>query len=192
MSQRDWDDQALVAGLRRGDDEAVAEVFRRHGGRVKHYLHKRFPSLEEEAIYDVLVDAVIAVRETFDQERGTLGAWILLLAHQRAVRLLRQEARPWPTLAGDLVGGTAATQEPPGWLDQERADAVREALQGLSPLERAVMEADLEQEEPCVAEELARRLNVTPQAVYGARARARRKLRQRLRHWFPGLQGSAE
>lgn len=86
-------DAALVVGIGRWRQEALAEAYRRHAGAV-HALASRVlasRNLAEEVVQEVFLrlwnDA-----ERFDPDRGSLRSWLLAQAHGRAVDLLRSES----------------------------------------------------------------------------------------------------
>ena len=168
---------------------AWVERIRRHGGKVLAYLARRFPWLEESDRHDILVDAMIAFDRTYDANRGEEGPWLLLLAHQQVVQRWRSDRRRrlgLPLVTLDEGECEAEDRPPRSTLEQdELAEAVRVAMEGLAPVERAVIEADLEAGGTAEAEPLAAKLGVTRRAVYAARARARDKLARWLEEWAP-------
>jgi RNA polymerase sigma factor (sigma-70 family) len=184
------DDAKIAEMLVAGDEQGITELLTAYGGRVSGYLNKRFPSLDEAEIHDVLVDSVIAVGQSFDPQRGTLAAWFLFLAHQAAVDQLRKGKRRISTTPQVECPEQVAFTDPPldRLMRKERFEAVRDALDLLSETERAVVEADLEVDGTANAEGLAKQLGTTPDSVYAARRRARQKLVRRLGQvlGFPG------
>jgi RNA polymerase sigma-70 factor (ECF subfamily) len=174
------DDATIVRLLESGHEQGVVLLLERHGGRVASYLRRRFPSLTDDQLHDALVDAVLALRESYDPSRSHLGSWLLLLAHQKAVNRLRRRRRPQASDELDRV--VDHRQGPESRLEeQQQWEQLQEALAGLSSLERAVIEADLAGGQPANAEVLARQLKTTARSVYAARTRARQKLLQRHR-----------
>ncbi len=170
-------DAEILRLLQADQDRGVLLLLERHGGRVAGYLKGRFRSLDEHELHDVLVDALLALPNTYDAARGSLGPWLLLLAHQQAVLRTRRRKR-------DSGGnGTEAVDRGPGPEEtaqsRERLERLQQALDQLAPLEKAVMQADLEAGEAAPAEQLAERFNTTTRSVYNARTRARKKLLDR-------------
>ena len=86
---RDSEDAALVRLLCESDPQAVELLLQCHGDRVRGYLHRRFPSLDAAETYDILVDAILKLMETFDPQRGSPGGWLVFLAHRAAIDVLR-------------------------------------------------------------------------------------------------------
>jgi len=88
---------------------------------------------------------------------------------------------------GDLLPDPAALRPPDEAEAQERAAAVRAALAGLPPRERAILAArhGLDGEAPRTLQEIGHRLGLTRQAVQQAEVRALARLRlPALRHWL--------
>jgi RNA polymerase sigma factor (sigma-70 family) len=172
------DDSHLVQLVQEGDDLAVALILQVHGGRVQGYLRKRFPSFDDHDLHDVLVDAVLRLVRTYDADRGALGPWFLLLAHQAAVDLLRRGTTTRATVGlgaeHEVLDGRSSPESQ--MIGSERLQEVRRALTELSPLERAVIEADLDAGEAADARTLARMHNTSEGSIYAARRRARKKL----------------
>ena len=83
-------DEALVARLRAGDEEALRALHRRHAALV-FTVAARFvdSSTAEEIVQDVFV-TLWKKHETFDPERGSLRAWIVQIARRRALNELRR------------------------------------------------------------------------------------------------------
>jgi RNA polymerase sigma-70 factor, ECF subfamily len=86
-------DAALVVAIGRYQEAALAEVYRRHGGAV-HALAKRV--LRSEPLADDVTQEVFLSLwrepERFDAARGGLRTYLLTLAHNRAVDVLRSES----------------------------------------------------------------------------------------------------
>jgi RNA polymerase sigma-70 factor (ECF subfamily) len=85
-------DAELVLGIARGDQVALGELYRRHGGAVWG-LARRVTSdahAAEEVCQTVFMQ-VWTAPERFDPNRGTLRSYLLAQAHRRAVDLVRSE-----------------------------------------------------------------------------------------------------
>ena len=157
--------------------DSLAELLRKHGGKVAGHLRRRFPGLSEEERYDVLVDALLLFTRLYDANRGPAGPFLLLLAHHRAIDFLRTEPQRRPASAPWLEEVPSVDGPPERRLEQrERVDEIHEAIRRLSKMERLVVEADIEAGGAVNARRLARQLETTERAIYAARARAREKL----------------
>ena len=86
-------DAVLVVAIGRWREEALAEVYRRHGGAV-HGLARRVvgsDALADEVTQDVFVD-LWKRPERFDPGRGALRTFLLTSAHGKAVDVVRSES----------------------------------------------------------------------------------------------------
>jgi RNA polymerase sigma-70 factor (ECF subfamily) len=86
-------DASLVVSIGRWHEEALAEVYRRHGSAVYGLARRVLGSnnLAEEVTQDVFVD-LWRRPERFDPERGALRTFLLTKAHGKAVDIIRSEA----------------------------------------------------------------------------------------------------
>jgi RNA polymerase sigma-70 factor (ECF subfamily) len=95
----------------------------------------------EEVTSDVYLQVWRSASD-FDDKRGSVNAWLTMLARSRSIDRLRSRARArreeaLDTLT-DLPSGTE-TPESASWLGQQRA-RVRKALESLSPEQREAIE----------------------------------------------------
>ena len=129
----------LMARIAGGDQEAFARFYdlihRSVFGLVLRVLRNAVMSEEvsQEVFFEVWRKA-----PRFDRQRGTARAWIMTIAHRRAVDRVRSEERhsrprpPAETEAFDVVAESVETN-----LDQRR---VQKALEQLTPVQREVVE----------------------------------------------------
>ena len=89
------DDEALALRMMDGDEDALRDVLRVHGGKVRGWLKKHYgdvlrpPEIEEafnRAAYNVWRFA-----GKFDPSIGPLGGWFLRIAQRAAESILRDE-----------------------------------------------------------------------------------------------------
>jgi RNA polymerase sigma-70 factor (ECF subfamily) len=84
----------LIARMQAGDDEALAEVWQRHGSLV-FGLARRLTgdsSIAEDVTQEVFV-ALWQQPERFDAQRGSLRAYLGVHAQRRAIDALRRDSR---------------------------------------------------------------------------------------------------
>lgn len=141
-SLTDASDAGLVVAIGRFHDDAMAEVFRRHGGAV-FALAKRVlgdPARAEEIVQEVFV-RLWNSPERFDPERGSLRSFLLAQTHGRAVDLLRSDTARRDREAREARAAAEAGYdlEHEIW-DMAVAERVREAVALLPDDERRAIE----------------------------------------------------
>lgn len=91
-------DEALLALVARGDEEAFRALFRRYAGSFLALARRM--GLDGAAAEDVVQEAMIRVwqkAKEFDPRRGSARAFLLTLGHHAAVdEVRRRAARPFP------------------------------------------------------------------------------------------------
>jgi RNA polymerase sigma factor (sigma-70 family) len=133
-------DEALLALIARGDDDALAELYDRFGG-VAYRLAYRV--LRDEALaQDAVQEAFLAAWRTalaFDPGRGKASTWLLTLVHRRAVDLVRREdRRRGDPLDSVAPPATESIDETASAREQRRA--VQAALARLPAEQRQALE----------------------------------------------------
>ena len=139
---RDTSDAALVVAIGRWREDALAEVYRRHGGAAfalaRRLLNDR--ELGEEILQEVFL-RLWNSPERFDPERGSLRSFLLAQIHGRSVDLLRsetsrrrreeREARESTNFGDDIERQV---------IDLTVSEKVKEVVAGLPPDERQAIE----------------------------------------------------
>ncbi|HEX5385078.1 MAG TPA: sigma-70 family RNA polymerase sigma factor [Gemmatimonadales bacterium] len=184
-------DHDLVAQAASGDERGIARLYDRYG-TVLYTVAYRIVSQRADAEEVVIETFAQAWREAacFEPGRGSVAAWLPMIARSRALDLVRARARR------DRVTASAAADNPdagPGMSDWrpdpaahtdlgERSTRVREAVAGLSPPQRQAIE--LAYFEGLSQSEIAERLN-EPLGTVKTRVRlGMQKLRDALRPFF--------
>jgi RNA polymerase sigma-70 factor, ECF subfamily len=135
-------DEALVALVARGDEDALAELYDRVG-RIAYGLALRVLRDERHA-EDAVQEAFLQVwrsAATFRAERAKASTWILTLVHRRAVDLVRrEERRQTDPLTDESAAGVAPEEtDEAAWLRFER-ERVQTALKQLPDVQREALE----------------------------------------------------
>jgi RNA polymerase sigma-70 factor, ECF subfamily len=121
-------DAEVIAGVRSGDESAMAVLYDRYS-RVVYSVALRVVS-DSNAAEDILQDVFIQLwrkPQAFDASRGNLGAWLAVIARHRAIDHVRKR-RPETDPAETVIAVDA---------DLERTTARNEAVQQI----RAVVSA---------------------------------------------------
>jgi RNA polymerase sigma factor (sigma-70 family) len=137
-------DEALVALVARGDENALGELYDRVS-RIAYGLALRVLR-DERLAEDAVQEGFLAVWRSaagFRAERAKASTWILTLVHRRAVDLVRREERRRAEPLGDeavaaLTDPGASTEEA-AWLRFER-ERVQAALGQLPDVQREAIE----------------------------------------------------
>jgi RNA polymerase sigma-70 factor, ECF subfamily len=128
---------ALLARVARGDQDAYAAVYDRTAGQVLGVVRAvvRDPAQSEEVTQEVLLD-VWRSASRFDAALGSPTAWMMTLAHRRAVDRVRSEQRAAERerrVASFSTAYDEVAEAVEARLDRER---VRRCLGSLTELQR--------------------------------------------------------
>jgi RNA polymerase sigma-70 factor, ECF subfamily len=144
LRQARGDDEALIAGVARGDADMFAALYRRHQGLVYRFaLHLTGNSATAE---DVTHEAFLAVmREAgrFQPGRGSAAAWLCGIARNHARRRLEGDRRLLPLALEEEAEPVGSAHGASPVEDLARDDAIR-------GLRRAILALPLQYREAVV------------------------------------------
>lgn len=144
-------DEALIEAVASGSQEAVAQLYDRHGAALYGFALRitSDATAAEEVIQDVFVDVWRAAR-TFDRRRGKVSTWLYTITRNRALDFLRrtkgmrERLAPAPAggVPGDGPGAQRSAAADPADEAETRvlADEVRSVLAGLPQASQDVVE----------------------------------------------------
>ena len=176
------EDRAAIDRMARGDQDALADIYDRHG-RLVYSLALRI--VRDQADAEDVVQEVFsqAWRQAgrYDASRGTVLGWLLTLTRSRAIDRLRgRRARPEPTVDEGLLNAIPDAAAPVDlqavWASQ--ASQIRAAVDGLTVLQRVAIE--LAFYEGLTHAEIAERLELPLGTVKTRIRQGLLKLRDRL------------
>jgi RNA polymerase sigma-70 factor, ECF subfamily len=137
-------DAELAARLKARDPHAMADLYDRYGRLAYSLIHRivRDAAAAEDLVQETFL-RVWNRAQSFDQERGALGPWILAVARNRAIDYLR-------SIDGRMSAGSVELDrlERPvlfsafedSALSIDRTQRLRSAFEKLSPNQRMVIE----------------------------------------------------
>ncbi len=127
-------DNFLLQRTAEGDQQAFEALYLRHSQVLFRYLNSMLR--RNEAVEEILQETFLVVWEqaALFEGRASVKTWLFRIAHYKAVSWLRKNQNALsleesPELAGD-----------PSGVSVDEADALRQALEKLSPKHREVLE----------------------------------------------------
>jgi RNA polymerase sigma-70 factor (ECF subfamily) len=172
------EDREALLRAREGNGEAARVLIARHGASMMRTARASLGRAAPGEAEDVVQEAWVAALSTEALPTGDVGAWLRAIAVRKALDARRARARrPESALHPEQEPGAGHEGA------QVVVLAVRQALEQLSPLDRATLVlADLEGRSMA---EVGRILGSTEVAVRLRASRARRKLRRLLEGVVP-------
>ena len=172
------DDEIYVERAREGDAEAFRVLVERHSPRLFRLAWRIVgdEASAEDAVQETFLRAYRALPR-YDS-RSRFGTWLHRIASNTAIEILRKRQRQRQEGQEEADSPSGEPGPDRRALSQEVDQAVREALSGLSPLERAafVLRHYEERSIAEVCDTLGRRESAGKQAVFRAVKKLRRVL----------------
>ncbi len=208
----DGSDASLVHAMIEGSQQALARLYDRHGNAV--FAAAMRASRDRWTAAEVVQETFLALwnrAERFDPSRGSMRAWLLTIARNRAVDHVRSAGRHEPAVTFSSFGGEEADDASVAeWLtdsgtpvgvagpepgpeialfNKETRASIAAALACLAPLERSVIVLGYAEE--LSQSEIAARLGWPIGTVKTRTRRALRHLRARLERPLVGVPAGA-
>lgn len=194
MAQRQGgSDVDIIVSLQDEDpSDGIRLLTETHGGKVRGWLRKTYrgvlDDLQVDAAFNTAVYQIWKFAPSYDESKGTLCGCFLVFARNAAVSMLRGEHKHYrkrtdfeEILKGDLPDGHACDEPPPPGSKREKLIAdFQSAVKSLPPLQRAIVEADLEADGQASGSWLAEKLGKPLNSIYVNRGRALENLRKRM------------
>lgn len=174
-------DEEAMGRLASGEPEALRFLLDRYEGRIYAFALALTRSPDEAA--DIVQDAFLVLLrrpDAYDPARGALGAFLLGVARNLALKHWRARRRERPLEeAAQAESGEDARSE--RRLESEgEAAALRSAIEGLSPVQRQVVALRFQQEQ--ALEEISAAMLLPLNTVKSHLRRAVLRLRAELGH----------
>lgn len=173
-------DAELVVLSARGDDEAFAELYRRHADGARWAARGVTPNAEDvdDAVAEAFARVYRILRRGSFPEGAAFRPYLLTSTRHAAIDVLRRAPRSVPGADLDSSSTPATTTRPSEQVVAvENAEMVRRAHLGLPSHLRTVLE--LTEVDQLPMREVAERLGLSPNAAAQRAVRARARLRQR-------------
>jgi RNA polymerase sigma-70 factor (ECF subfamily) len=168
-------DQDVLARMARGDTAAVADLYDQYGRLVFAVIVKiiKDAAVSEELMQEVFVRAWRSAPH-YEPERGSVHAWLLAIAHNRAVDELRRRRKEsgWISIDAISPDGLGSVVDDPG------EPLLGRALEAVPAEQRQVIE--LAYFNGLTVLEIAARLELPPGTVKSRMRLALQKLRAYL------------
>jgi RNA polymerase sigma-70 factor, ECF subfamily len=133
-------DAALIERLIQRDETALAALYDRYAGMLSSVLNGilRDTQAAEEILQDIFFQ-LWRTASRFDASRGSLPAWLAVIARNRAISRLRRHN---PAAGDELLDSTAVStfNIETAASQQQLMDRVKGALEGLPREQRAAVE----------------------------------------------------
>ncbi len=133
------DDLDLILRIQAGDDDAVRDLYARHGQHLYAYALRltNDPATAEDVTQNTLITAWRSV-QSFRGE-GRPIAWLLGIVHHTAMKAMRNRASGIDQTSDETIPDRQPSPEEQA-QGQDRKRWVREGLQSLSSEHRAILE----------------------------------------------------
>ena len=132
------DDAVLLTRMGQRDENAMEEIFRRYSGAV--YSVALRVLRDRGQAEDVLQEVFLQLWRhpvAFAQQRGSLGGWLVVVARNRAIDLLRRRKLTDPVEEGALASSLNVADEAERNTTMQK---VRQAIAGLPDEQRKTLE----------------------------------------------------
>jgi RNA polymerase sigma-70 factor, ECF subfamily len=191
-SQAGFDESALVARARQGDNRAFSTLVKQYEAKIFR-LAQHITQNREDA-EDVLQETFLKAYEHLDQFQGNskFYTWIVRIAVNQALMKLRRRRTDKSVSLDETIdtGEDTVTREVAAWDEdpeqrfsrEELAEILDSAIQDLTPTYRSVFL--LRDVDDLSTEETAEALGISVPAVKSRLLRARLQLREKLTRYF--------
>ncbi len=187
------EDEDIALRIMERQDLGLRLLLRKYGGKVKSFLRWKYGGqLDQQDRTDILHQAAFRAWkyiDSFDEAKGSLGAWFVGIAQNEAIDYLQRERLPVEGLEHDPPGDADETEMTPE--RRKLFEELDQVIEELPPMQRAVAKEDLRCSGEADGPALAAKLGTTPNAVRVARSKARRTISEKLQKRGHRLGGDA-
>ena len=182
-------EKTLIAGCVKGEKTAWDAFVQQYSNLVYHTIRKTLTlhhtESRDEVIEDLYQEFFISVLQNncrkLSQFRGdggcSLASWLRVVVSRLTIDFLRKQAAPTVEVTEAFASDEADASD--SLIDREKEMSLSQALDGLSPRDRLIIQLSFRQALP--PEEIAAILKMSVGAVYTQKSRILDKLREILR-----------
>ncbi len=173
------DDQQIVDAITAGDEAGLQELMRRYGPLLRYVVAPILPDLREQE--ECLSDIYVKLWEragTFDITRGSLSAWLTVIARNTALNRARQAREPLHPLEDAAQVPTPEGSAEDILLAQERRAALMQAIRTLNEREQELFYRKYYYCQSTA--QIGAEMHLSVRAVEGRLHRLRKALRKKL------------
>jgi DNA-directed RNA polymerase specialized sigma24 family protein len=181
-------DTEIVRLLKAKNSKGLQLLLQKHAGRARFQLRQEFGGRMDCTELDGVINHAAYQAwsrvETFDANRGELGAWFFVIARNYSRTVCKQDQHRAHGLEGmdpgaSLHSGPAEGVEPSSQPDRF-ALGLRECIAQLPRMQQQVIQADLRSGDVANAAELAAEFKTSTNSIYVSRSNARKALKKGL------------
>jgi RNA polymerase sigma factor (sigma-70 family) len=189
----DTDDEDLAARMLCGDKEALREVLREHLGPVKDVMKGTYAKTVHQLLIDEAISFAVAkmwrTAGSYDKARGTLGAWLYIMAQSRLRDILKREKRQrvrYPLMDPEydraIECPSDGSDEPENKEEAQELQDLRYVVENkLKGHQKAIILADLAAGGSANAGSLAEILGTSKESIYVSRNKAHENIRKEMK-----------
>ncbi|MBS0261594.1 MAG: sigma-70 family RNA polymerase sigma factor [Planctomycetes bacterium] len=186
------DDEELATRMLCGDEEALREVLRVHLGPVRDVMNGTYGKTVHQILIDEAVSFAVAkmwrTAGSYDKARGTLGAWLFIMAQSRLRDILRREKRDrirFPLMDPEYDRAVECpsdrSDEPEDKEEAQELQELRYVVENkLKGHQKAIILADLAAGGTANAGSLAEILGTSKDVIYVSRNKAHENIRKEM------------
>ena len=134
--KQDNNEEQLIAGALKGDEDAYRRLLNSYKGRIFGYVYRIVKNYHdaEDITFDTFIRGFKSLK-TFDRTRN-FSTWLYTIAHNLAIDFLRKKKIEYDYLDERYPASTNLVKE---YDDKQKLDKIDQALYQLAPLDREIV-----------------------------------------------------
>ncbi len=174
--KKDNNEEQLIAGALKGNEDAYRRLLNSYKGRVFSYVYRIVKNYHdaEDITFDTFIRGFKSLK-SFDRTRS-FSTWLYTIAHNLAIDFLRKKKSEYDYLDECYPASTDIVKE---YNDKQKLDKIDQALYQLAPIDREIV--ILFHKEEKSYEEISEIINIPITTIKTRLHRTRLKLRELFR-----------